>query len=90
MQGDVNAAYLASTGTAVPSRARLKGLIVVNTAVAGSIVLRDGGASGPIEFQMDTPAAIAVSSVYIPAEGILFQSSIHGTLSNCTITAIYG
>jgi len=94
MQGDVSAAYVTATGTVVPSRTRLKALIVVNTATAGSLILRDGGASGPTKFQMDVPAAAtstgAVNSVYIPDEGILFQNNIHGTLSNCTITAIYG
>lgn len=94
MQGDVSAAYLASTGTAVPSRTRLKALVVINSATAGSVILRDGGATGPVKFQMDVPAAPtatgAVNSIYIPDEGILFQSDIHGTLSNCTLTAIYG
>ncbi len=94
MQGDVSAAYAAVTGTVVPSRTRLKAIVVINSATAGSLILRDGGASGPTKFQMDVPAAPtatgAVNSIYIPDEGILFQTDIHGTLSNCTITAIYG
>jgi len=68
-------------------------MAVVSSATAGSIILRDGGASGTIEFQMDVPASAAgtgaVNTVYIPDDGILFETDVHATLSNCTVTAFY-
>lgn len=93
MQTDIKSVYLAATGTLVSYRTRIRSLVVVSGATAGSIILRDGGASGVIEFQMDVPAAAAstgaINSVYIPDNGILFETDVHATLSGCTVTAFY-
>lgn len=93
MQTDIKSVYLAATGTLVSYRTRIRSLVVVSGATAGSIILRDGGASGEIEFQMDVPAAAAstgvINSVYIPDNGILFETDVHATLSGCTVTAFY-
>ena len=91
MQTDVKSAYLAATGTAVASsRTRVKSVIIACTATAGSVVLRDGGASGVTLLQIDTPAAAAIQNVLIPGEGILFGTDVHGTLTSCTATIVYG
>lgn len=94
MQTDIKSVYLAATGTLVSYRARIKSLVVVSGAAAGSVILRDGGASGTIEFQLDVPASSvgtgASNSVYIPDDGILFENDVHATLSGCTITAFHG
>lgn len=90
MQTDVKSAYLSATGTAVNARVRVKSLVIASTATAGSVVLRDGGASGVVLLQVDTPAAALMMNVLLPGEGILFSTSVHGTLTNCTATVVYG
>jgi hypothetical protein len=94
MQTDVKSVYLAATGTLVSYRARIKAIVVVSGAAAGSIILRDGGASGAIGLQMDIPASSvgtgAANSVFIPDNGILFETDVHATLSGCTVTAFHG
>lgn len=90
MQTDVKSAYLSATGTAVSARVRVKSLVIACTATAGSVILRDGGASGTTLLRVDTPAAAAIQNVLIPGEGILFGTDVHGTLTNCTATVVYG
>lgn len=91
MQTDVKSAYLAATGTAVASsRTRVKSVIIASTATAGSVILRDGGASGTSLLRIDTPAAALMMNVLLPGEGILFGTDVHGTLTNCTATVVYG
>jgi len=91
MQTDVKSAYLAATGTAVASsRTRVKSVIIAATATAGSVILRDGGASGVTRLQIDTPAAAGMINAILPGEGILFNTDVHGTLTNCTATVVYG
>jgi hypothetical protein len=91
MQTDVKSAYLAATGTAVAStRTRVRSVIIASTAVAGSVILRDGGASGTSLLQIDTPAAAQMMNILLPGEGILFSRDVHGTLTNCTATVVYG
>lgn len=89
MQTDIKSVYLASTGTLVSYRTRIKSLVVVSGAAAGSVILRDGGASGTIELQMDVAAGAATNTIYIPDDGILFETDVHATLSGCTVTAFY-
>ena len=93
MQTDIKSVYLGTTGTLVSYRTRIRSLVVVSGATTGSIILRDGGASGTVELQMDVPASAAstgaVNSVYIPDNGILFETDVHATLSGCTVTAFY-
>jgi hypothetical protein len=91
MQTDVKSAYLAATGTAVvSSRTRVKSVLIAATATAGSVILRDGGASGVTRLQIDTPAAAGAINAILPGEGILFDTDVHGTLTNCTATVVYG
>ena len=50
MQTDIKSVYLGTTGTLVSYRTRIRSLVVVSGATTGSIILRDGGASGTVEF----------------------------------------
>lgn len=91
MQTDVKSAYLAATGTAVASsRTRVKSVIITSTITAGSIILRDGGASGVTLLRIDTPNVAMMVNMLLPGEGILFGTDVHGTLTNCTATVVYG
>ena len=99
MQTDVLASQpLTATGQMLAQNggnigtARVKGVYIVGTATAGSVVLRDGGSSGPIKATLNTVASATVP-VYmlLPGEGILFQTSIHATVTNIgSATVFYG
>lgn len=89
MQTDVKSAERTSTGTAYAAPARLKGL-VISFATSGTVVVRDGGASGATVFSFTAPAAAGVVPVMIPGEGILCSTDIHVTLADATATVFYG
>ncbi len=100
MQYDVLATKpLESTGNFVDQnnnaiqRARIKTIYAVNGASAGSVVIREGGASGPILITVNTAASSTAGYTIfpMPGEGILCQSGLHGTVTNTTsMTVIYG
>jgi len=73
-------------------RARIKGLYVVPAAGAGTLVFRDGGASGPIKFTLNTLASsTAPTYMLIPGEGLLFNTNIHITVTAVSsVTVFYG
>jgi len=75
------------------ARARIKTIYAVNGASAGSVVIREGGASGDILMTLNTAASgtAGYTIIPMPGEGILCESGLHGTVSNTTsITLIYG
>ena len=71
---------------------RLRQIIVCPTGSAGSFVLRDGGAGGQVRLpQVDTPASAGAYFVIdIPADGLVFQTSVHATISNCALVCAFG
>lgn len=74
-------------------RTRVKGIYVQNGATAGSIVVRDGSASGDILFTLNTAASADTGDFYIPVpdQGILAEDGLHGTITNASsITIFYG
>jgi len=75
---------------AVP-RARIKTIYAVNGASAGSVVIRDGSATGPILLTVNTSASSAAGYTIIPlpGEGILAQVGLHGTVTNTTSMVIF-
>ena len=86
---DILAVRVTATGDAVAARTRVRGLHYVNTATAGSIVFRDGGAGGPILLQLDTPAAAGQAYMRLPEKGILFGRTVHVTLTNVTSLTVF-
>jgi len=84
MSCPIHAVTITSTGTAYGGRARLKGVYYVCTATAGSIVIRDGGASGTVRLNLATPAVASQSDLMIPDDGILHSTDMHVTLTNVT------
>lgn len=89
MQTDVKAISLAASGTVIDSRARLRGLVIEPGASTGSIIMKDGGSSGTTIMTLNTVANGETFNVLIPAEGVLFETSIYATLSNAKVTAFY-
>jgi len=89
MQYDVKAAEVLTSGSVYGARARIKGLMI-SFASGGTVVLKDGGASGITRFSYTAPAAAGSTSVLVPGEGILCDTNIYATLTNATATVFYG
>jgi hypothetical protein len=89
MQYDVKAAERLTSGTAYASRTRVKGL-VVSFASGGTVELKDGGSSGTSRFKYTAPAAAGTTNIYVPGEGILFDTDVYVALSDATATVFYG
>lgn len=90
MQTDVKAIQKTGDGGAVyGDRTRVKAL-TISYASAGTVVLKDGGASGVVRFSFTAPAAAGTVHVVIPGEGILFSTDVHSVLANATIVVFYG
>lgn len=91
MQSDVKAGTVTSSGSVVGARNRVKGLYLVAGANAGSIVLKDGGSSGTVRLDIATPAGADDIYVFIPGDGILFETNVYAALTNVTsVTVFYG
>jgi hypothetical protein len=100
MQTDVLATKpLTSTGDFLDQnnnaiqRARVKTIYAVNGGSAGSVVIRQGGASGKVLITVNTAAntTAGYTIIPLPGEGILCESNLHGTVTNTTsMTLIYG
>jgi hypothetical protein len=91
MQYDVKNAHLNASGSLVGYRTRIKGLVITSTAGGvGSVVLKDGGASGTTKLEVDVPNTAAFHNVVVPGEGVLFETNVYATLTNCYVSAFYG
>jgi hypothetical protein len=74
-------------------RARIKTIYAINGGTAGSVVIREGGASGKILATINTAAnnTAGYTIIPMPGEGILCDSDLHGTVTNTTsMILIYG
>ena len=90
MQTDVKAISLAASGSVFGGRTRVKGLVITPGASAGSVAMKDGGASGTTVFTINTVANGQVENILIPGEGVVFNTDVYATLSNATVTVFYG
>ena len=89
MQTDVRATSLAASGAVTDGRARLRSLVIEPGASAGGVIMKDGGSGGTTLFTLNTAAGGETFNILIPAEGVLFATSIYATLSNTKVTAFY-
>ena len=94
MQGDVSSKHVNASGSIYAARTRVKGFSICATAsVAGTLLLKDGGASGTTLIEIDIPANSNPNSFYvaIPQEGVLFETNVYATLTNiASVTIFYG
>ena len=74
------------------ARCRVKAIYIVPSATAGSLILRDGGASSTIKITVNTVASASQPTyMLMPGEGLVFQTAVYGTVSNLgSATIIYG
>jgi hypothetical protein len=77
----------------VIGRARVKAIRIIPTASsAGSVVLKDGGASGNTKITVNVfPASTGPDYMLLPGEGLLFQTDIYADITTiASVTVIYG
>lgn len=77
--------------TANIPRCRVKAIYIVPSGTAGSVVLRDGGASGTTIATFNTVAsATQPTYMLMPGEGLLFNTNVYGTLTSVgSVTLLY-
>lgn len=86
----VKAARVSATGTLVSTPCLLLGLHFMHGATAGTVELKDGGASGTSRAVVDTPAVVGSGFVPFAGGGLQFNTDLHATLTNVTgVTAVY-
>ena len=91
MQTDVLSATATADGTMVAGPARIKGILLTTTSSAGSVVLKDGGASGTTKLTLNTPAVAEMFNALLPGEGIRFTSDVYVDVTNVSsVTVFYG
>lgn len=99
MQTDVKASAARTTtgdfqdqGSNNLGRVRVKAVYIVPGSSAGSVTLKDGGSGGTTVVVINTVAS-ATQPTYMlfPGQGLLFETSVHGTLSNVgSVVVFYG
>ena len=91
MLTDVQASTLTSSDTVYAARTRVRGMLVVPGTANGSVILKDGGSSGTTKLTVNTPAVVSSNDVFIPGEGILFETDVYCALTNAdSVTIFYG
>jgi hypothetical protein len=94
MQTDVKSTHLNASGSVFAGRARIKGFVMCATAgQVGTLLLRNGGSSGPIVIEVDIPANSNPNSLYIlvPGEGVLCSTNVYASITNlASVTVFYG
>jgi hypothetical protein len=75
----------------VAGPARVKGILLTTTTSAGSVVLKDGGASGTTLVTLNTPAVAEMFNALLPGEGIRFRTDVYVDVTNVSsVTVFYG
>lgn len=99
MQTDVLASAVRTTDGLLADQAgntlgrnRIKAVYIVPDTVAGSVVFKDGGASGSVRLTINTLASSTTPDyVLIPGEGLLFQTNIYVDLTSVvSVMVFYG
>jgi hypothetical protein len=75
----------------VAGPARVKGILLTTTTSAGSVVLKDGGASGTTLVTLNTPAVAEMFNALLPGEGIRFSTDVYVDVTDVSsVTVFYG
>ena len=99
MQTDVLASSVRTTSGQMQDQAgnnlgrvRVKALYIVPASGAGSVVFKDGGASGSTKMTVNTLASsTAPYWLLFPGEGSLFQTDVYATVpTGASVLVMYG
>lgn len=91
IQSDGQSTNLTASGVIFGGPARIMGIYFVSTAVAGSVVIKDGGSGGTTLATFDSPAS-ATHTAYIDLSRspLRCQTSAYATISDVSsVTVIY-
>jgi len=74
---------------AIAGRTRVAGIYFTNTAVAGTVTLRNGSTVGSTALLTLTTAAVArANNIVLPDMGILFDSGVFIDVSGVEVTSV--
>ena len=78
--------------SATIGRARIKAVYMIPSGTAGSVVFKDGGASGTTVMTLNTVASATQPTYLIfPGEGVLFSTNVYGDVTSIgSVTIFYG
>ena len=78
--------------SATITRARVKAVYIVPASSAGSVVFKDGGASGTTRLTLNTVGSVTQPTYLLfPGEGVLFSTNIYADVSSIgSVTIFYG
>ena len=85
---DVKATYLTASGSVFAGPARVGTIHYHGAGSTGSIVLKDGGASGTTLLTMDIHSN-ATGELNIPDEGMRFATDVYAVLTNISSTTVF-
>jgi hypothetical protein len=73
-------------------RTRVRAIYIVAGATAGSVVLKDGGASGSTIATVNTVgSATTPQYIRLPSQGLLFRTSVYAAITNAaSVMVFYG
>jgi hypothetical protein len=86
---DVKSTRLTASGAIFGGRTRVKGIYFVPSATAGTVVIRDGGASGTVVATIDTAANGDARYIKLPEDGLLCSADSFATLTNVTAATVF-
>ena len=97
MQTDILASAVRTTdgqmldqNAGVIARTRVKAVYIVPAAGAGTVVLRDGGVTGPIKVTLNTlSGATASDYIEFPGEGLLFQTNVYADVTTVASVMVF-
>ena len=76
--------------SATITRARVKAVYIVPAASAGSVVFKDGGASGTTRLTLNTVGSVTQPTyILFPGEGVLFSTNIYADVTSIGSVTIF-
>ena len=89
MLSDISAATVTADSVAFGSSGRVKAISYISQSTGGNLVLRDGGASGPVRLSLATPAASGSHYLELPENGIRFDESVYVVLGDTSSVTVF-
>jgi|DEB0MinimDraft_3_1074331.scaffolds.fasta_scaffold84162_2 hypothetical protein len=87
---DLRSTTLTASGSVTGARGRVKAMTYLATATPGSIVIKNGGASGTTVLEIATAGVADVYDVIIPDSGFLCETDVYAVLTNVSsVTVMY-
>lgn len=86
--GDVKSNVATASNTVVGGPARIRSIYYTANTSAGSVVFKDGGASGVTVISIATPAN-GYGNIMLPGDGVLCSSNVYVALTNVDSATVF-